>query len=235
MDRSAADPGWAQARVSHGNGTTVASRGRWLSRGTGHGTGRGEIRVQSAFPLRSAVLYVQVMLWERGSGPLVMRCWLVSAGCHRCCQPRSSGLGPYVRTVKTKSGATAVQVVYLSRRGLAISGRQLTHDLLRRVLLPRSHVDAGPSCPHAGRKTLKRPGSRHAACNGTTVSPGWIDINPPDPEGRIRINAAVTAELLGEALRVVFAVRPDDEVPAVRADPPSPGGKIPGQRSHIVV
>jgi len=150
MDRSAADPGWAQARVSHGNGTTVASRGRWLSRGTGHGTGRGEIRVQSAFPLRSAVLYVQVMLWERGSGPLVMRCWLVSAGCHRCCQPRSSGLGPYVRTVKTKSGATAVQVVYLSRRGLAISGRQLAHDLLRRVLLPRSHVDAGPSCPQRG-------------------------------------------------------------------------------------
>ena len=51
----------------------------------------------------------------------------------------------------------------------------------------------------------------------------------------IRISAAVTAELPGEALRVVFAVRPDDEVPAVRADPPSPGGKIPGQRNHIVV
>jgi hypothetical protein len=39
----------------------------------------------------------------------------------------------------------------------------------------------------------------------------------------------------GEVLSVVFAVRPDDEVPAVRADPPSPGGKIPGQRNHIVV
>jgi proline iminopeptidase len=30
---------------------------------------------------------------------------------------------------------------------LAISGRQLAHDLLRRVLLPRSHVDVEPSCP----------------------------------------------------------------------------------------
>jgi hypothetical protein len=27
-----------------------------------------------------------------------------------------------------------------------ISGRQLAHDLLRRVLLPRSHVDVQPSC-----------------------------------------------------------------------------------------
>ena len=60
-----------------------------------------------------------------------------------------SGLGPYVRTVKTKSGATAVQVVYLPRRGLAISGRHLAHDLLRRVLLPRSHVDVEPSLPAA--------------------------------------------------------------------------------------
>jgi hypothetical protein len=50
-----------------------------------------------------------------------------------------SGLGP-----------TAVQVVYLPRRGLAISGRQLAHDLLRRVLLPRNHVDAGTSCPQRG-------------------------------------------------------------------------------------
>ena len=68
-----------------------------------------------------------------------------------------------------------------------------------------------------------------------SVTPGWIYINPPDPEGRIRISAAVTGELPGEALRVVFAVRPDDEVPAVRADPPSLGGKMPGQAHHIVV
>src|SRR5580658_2876924 len=34
--------------------------------------------------------------------------------------------------------------------GLAISGRQLAHDLLRRVLLPRSHVDVEPSCPQRG-------------------------------------------------------------------------------------
>jgi ATP-binding cassette subfamily B protein len=36
------------------------------------------------------------------------------------------------------------------RAGLAISGRQLAHHLLRRVLLPRSHVDAEPSCPQRG-------------------------------------------------------------------------------------
>ncbi|HEY6311615.1 MAG TPA: hypothetical protein VIY52_12545 [Streptosporangiaceae bacterium] len=62
-----------------------------------------------------------------------------------------------------------------------------------------------------------------------------IYIDPPDPEGRIGISAAVTAELPGQALSVVFAVRPDDEVPAVRADPPSAGGKMLGQVHHIVV
>ena len=46
--------------------------------------------------------------------------------------------------------STVGQVVYLSRRGLAISGRQLAHDLLRRVLLPRSHVDVEPSRPQRG-------------------------------------------------------------------------------------
>jgi hypothetical protein len=94
-----------------------------------------------------------------------------------------------------------------------------------------------PSLParNAGRKTLKRPGSTTAANKGATVSPGWIYIDPPDPEGRIGISAAVTGERPGEALSVVFAVRPDDEVPAVRADPPSLGGKMPGQAHHIVV
>jgi hypothetical protein len=94
----------------------------------------------------------------------------------------------------------------------------------------------GPPARNAGRKTLKRPGSRNAAGKGgATVTPGWIYINPPDPEGRTRISAAVTGELPGQALSVVFAVRPDDEVPAVRADPPSLGGKMPGQAHHIVV
>ncbi len=88
---------------------------------------------------------------------------------------------------------------------------------------------------NAGRKTLKQPGSRNAAGKGSTVSPGWIYIDPPDPEGRIRISAAVAGELPGEALSVVFAGRPDDEVPAVRADRPSLGGKMPGQVHHIVV
>ena len=80
---------------------------------------------------------------------------------------------------------------------------------------------------NAGRKTLKRPGST-TATKGGTASPGCIYIDPPDPEGRIRISAAVTGELPGQALSVVFAVRPDDEVPAVRADPPSLGGKMLG-------
>ena len=98
---------------------------------------------------------------------------------------------------------------------------------------------SGLPARNAGRKTLKRPGSTTAAtkgaAKGATVSPGCIYIDPPDPEGRIRINAAVTGELPGQALGVVFAVRPDDEVPAVRADPPSLGGKMPGQVHHIVV
>jgi hypothetical protein len=39
----------------------------------------------------------------------------------------------------------------------------------------------------------------------------------------------------GLRLSVVFAVRPDEQVPAVRAYPPSLGGKMPGQRYHIAV
>ena len=74
-----------------------------------------------------------------------------------------------------------------------------------------------------------------AAAEGSAVTPGCIYINPPDPEGRIRISPAVTGELPGQALSVVFAVRPDDEVPAVRTDPPSLGGKMLGQRYHIGV
>ena len=94
-----------------------------------------------------------------------------------------------------------------------------------------------PLARNAGRKTLKQPGSRNAAASkgGATVTPGWIYINPPDPEGRTRISVAVTREFPGEALRVVFAVRPDEQVPAVRTDPPSLGGKMPGQAHHIVV
>ena len=81
-------------------------------------------------------------------------------------------------------------------------------------------------------------GSRNTAATagkGSAVSPGWIYIDPPDREGRIRISAAVAGELPGEALSVVFAGRPDDEVPAVRADRPSLGGKMLGQVHHIVV
>ena len=87
----------------------------------------------------------------------------------------------------------------------------------------------------AGRKTLKRARSTAATeggAKGATVSPGCVYIDPPDPEGRI---SAVAGELPGQALSVVFAVRPDDEVPAVRADRPSLGGKMPGQVHHIGV
>jgi hypothetical protein len=86
---------------------------------------------------------------------------------------------------------------------------------------------------NAGRKTLKRPGSATAASKGSTVSPGCVYIDPPDPEGRI--STAVAGELPGEGLSVIFAGRPDDEVPATRADRPSLGGKMLGQVHHIGV
>jgi len=59
--------------------------------------------------------------------------------------------------------------------------------------------------------------------------------DPPDPEGSLRISAAVTGKLPDEALSFVFAVRPDDDVPAARTDPPSLLGKMPGQRHHVAV
>ena len=74
-----------------------------------------------------------------------------------------------------------------------------------------------------------------AAAEGSAVTPGCIYIDPAGPDGRIRITAAVTGELPGQALSVVFAGRPDDEVPAVRADWPSLGSEMPGQVHHIVV
>ena len=108
-------------------------------------------------------------------------------------------------------------------------------DYARPGTAPQHRVKLTQPSTSSRPKVVSRPRSWTAATKGSAVSPGCIYVDPPDPEGRIRISAAVTAELLGEALRVVFAVRPDDEVPAVRADPPSPGGKIPGQRNHIVV
>jgi hypothetical protein len=59
--------------------------------------------------------------------------------------------------------------------------------------------------------------------------------DPPDREGSLRISAAVTGEFPDDALSVVFAFRPDERVPAAPADPPSLGGKIPGQRHDIAV
>jgi hypothetical protein len=158
---------------------------------------------------------------------------------------------PYVRTVKFKSGATAVQFVYLSRRGSrniehlgsahdeaelealkaaprqrgsrssawalslqaagrcqsplaeghlldaperaylvlghAISGHQLAHELFRRVLLPRSHVDVRAFLPATWAARL----SNH---RGLVVHGPIAD--PPDPEGRIGIRAAVAGQRL---------------------------------------
>jgi hypothetical protein len=145
-------------------------------------------------------------------------------------------LGPYIRTAKTKSDATAVQVVYVSRRGLRSAVASLRTTCSGVCFFLVAMLMSSPLARNAGRKTLKRSGSRNAATKGdATVTPGWIYIDPPDPEGRIRISAAVAGELPGEALSVVFAVRPDDEVPAVRADPSSLGGKMLGQVHHIVV
>ena len=150
-----------------------------------------------------------------------------------------SGLGPSVRTVRTKSGATAVQIVYLSRGGLRSVVASLRTTCSGVCFFLVAMLMSSLPARNAGRKTLKRPGSTTAATEGategSTVSPGWIYIDPPDPEGRIRISAAVAGELPGEALSVVFAGRPDDEVPAVRADRPSLGGKMLGQVHHIVV
>ncbi len=53
-----------------------------------------------------------------------------------------------------------------------ISGRQLAHDLLRRVLLPRSHVDVEPSCP-------QRATSRGQASDPHVV---WQCLVPPTEE-----------------------------------------------------
>ena len=68
-----------------------------------------------------------------------------------------------------------------------------------------------------------------------TVRQNVLIADPPDPESSLRISAAITGEHPDEALSVVFAVRPDDEVPATPADPPSLGGKMPGQHYHIAV
>jgi hypothetical protein len=144
--------------------------------------------------------------------------------------PTKFRIWPYVRTVKRPSrGATAVQVVYVSRQGgsrSAVASSRTTCSGVCFFLI--AMLMSSPLARNAGRKTLKRPGSRHAATNRATVSPGCQYFDPPDPEGRIRFSEAVTGELPGEALSVVFAVRPDDEVPAVRADPPSLGGKMRG-------
>lgn len=112
--------------------------------------------------------------------------------------------------------------------------RRLTHWLNGRKT-PASSGLGLVAAGTRGPKTLNRPGSTTAAAESGPVCPGCIYIDPPDPEGPIRITAAVTGELPGEALSVVFAVRPDYEVPAVRADQPSLRGKVPGQLHHIVV
>ena len=109
--------------------------------------------------------------------------------------------------------------------GHAISGRQLAHDLFRRVLLPRSQVDVRAFLPATWAARLS---------NRDLVVHVPI-ADPPDPEGRIRISAAVTGERPAKALSVVFAVRRDDERPGAPPDPPSLGCKMPGQRYHIAV
>jgi hypothetical protein len=129
------------------------------------------------------------------------------------------------------SGATAVQVVYVSRRGSrsAVASSRTTCSgvcFLAAMSMP------GPLVRNAGRKTLKRSGSRNAATKGgAAVTPGWIYINPPDPEGRIRISAAVAGELPGEALPAIPGRQdarpgaPHRRVTAIRPTPPTRGGR----------
>ena len=65
--------------------------------------------------------------------------------------------------------------------GHAISGRQLAHDLFRRVLLPRSQVDVRVFRPATWAARLSKN-------RGLVVHVPIAD--PPDPEGRIGITAA---------------------------------------------
>src|SRR2546430_14202011 len=90
------------------------------------------------------------------------------------------------------------------------------------------------------RSRRGRPSRALAVPTAEDLGPGGVKqhvaiADPPDPEGSLRISAAVTGELPDQALSVVFAVRPDEQVPAAPAYPPSLGGKIPGQRYHIAV
>jgi hypothetical protein len=121
----------------------------------------------------------------------------------------------------------ALRVPYLARE--ACEERELRAGLVLVVMLMSSLP-----AHNVGRKTLKRPGSTTASGE---INPGMhvATGDPPDPEGRIHISAAVAGERPDEDLSVVFAVRPDGEGPAARADPPSLGDKMPGQRYRIAV
>ena len=63
---------------------------------------------------------------------------------------------PYVRTVKTKSGATAVQVVWSSRRG----SREIEH-------IGSAHDDAG-------LEALKAAAGQRIAADQTELDPGLL-------------------------------------------------------------
>ena len=106
------------------------------------------------------------------------------------------------------------------------AGRQLAHDLFRRVPLPRGYVDMRAILPatRAARLSTDVDLVIHAPV-----------ADPPDPEGRIGISAAVAGQRPAQALGVVFAVHRDDDRPGASPDPPALGGKMPGQRYRFAV
>jgi hypothetical protein len=77
---------------------------------------------------------------------------------------------PYVRTVKTKSGATAVQVVWSSqRRSRKIEHLGSAHDEAELEMLKA----AGRQRIAAGRPSSTWDSTRQAAVRCRSLPPGW--------------------------------------------------------------
>jgi hypothetical protein len=120
---------------------------------------------------------------------------------------------------------------HLGLRAPEAIGLQCVYLCRLRVNPKLAHVTMVKTKPGA---TAARSGTRARAAVGSRpeVNQHVGIADPPDPEGSLRISTAVTGERPDEALSVVFADRPHEQVPAAPADPPSLGGKMPGQRSR---
>ena len=108
-----------------------------------------------------------------------------------------------------------------------ISGRQLALDLLRRVLLPRSHVDVEPSCPHRGAARLSNDLDRLAGVRATYGIVGSSCDSEPGvlPQRRQRMTSptSLVATKSNEASSSPARCGPN-------ADPPSAPGETANPR-----